>query len=342
MEGINEPAVSNWISSKLPYLAPPFSYELIAGGRSNLTYALSDSAGAKIVLRRPPASHVLPTAHDMTREFRIISALHPTGYPVAVPLALCADASVNDYPFYLMSYVEGSILRDPAVLEAKFPDLSSRATIADSLVRTLVKLHSYDIEAIGLADLARQDGYIERQLKRWYGQFRASAGEIDHSVPLVDEMYARLVSNIPPQSRATVVHGDYRLDNTMVTNDGTIAAVLDWEICTLGDPLADIGLLLVYWTDPDDENIPLSAITAQPGFPRRAEIAQKYADLTGVDLSSINYYVSFGFWKLACILEGVYSRYLQGARGGDRSEVTNYSTQGHLLAQSSMRALERL
>ncbi len=339
MEGINEPAVSNWIHSKLPHLIPPFEYQLIAGGRSNLTFAVLDKAGSKIVLRRPPVSHVLPTAHDMTREFRIISALYPAGYQVAQPLAICDDATVNDYPFYLMSFVDGSILKDPAVLEAKFPAPHTRANIAHSLVETLAKLHNYEIDEIGLGNLARREGYVERQLKRWYTQFRSSAEEISDSVPLVDEMYNRLSGSIPPQGRATVVHGDYRLDNTMVADDGTIAAVLDWEICTLGDPLADIGLLLVYWTDPDDENVPLSSVTAMDGFPRRADVARLYTELTGADLELINYYVSFGFWKLACILEGVYSRYLQGARGGDRSAVADYSNQVHLLAESSKRAL---
>ncbi|MDA8117020.1 MAG: phosphotransferase family protein [Actinomycetota bacterium] len=341
MEGIREPQTSLWISEQLPDLQPPFSYELIAGGRSNLTFAVDDANGQRIVLRRPPVSHVLPTAHDMRREYRIISALHPLGFPVATPLAICMEPEVNDYPFYLMSYVRGSILRDPELTQAHFPDPPMRRQIAENLVSTLVTLHGYDVEKIGLADLARHDGYIERQLRRWYTQFQASSAEIDHRVPLVDEMFAKLSERIPAQQRTSVVHADYRLDNTMVADDGSIAAVLDWELCTLGDPLADIGTLLVYWTDPEDANVPLSAVTALPGFPRRAEVAEMYAEAAGVDLGRINYFMAFAYWRLACILEGVYSRYVQGARGGDRSSITDYARQVELLAESSREALSR-
>lgn len=341
MEGINEPAVTNWIKSALPDFESPYNYELIAGGRSNLTFAVTGATGKKIVLRRPPVSHVLPTAHDMEREFRIISALKPVGFEVATPLAVCHDKEVNDYPFYLMSFVDGYILKEPELLLEKFPNPNDRKTISESVVDTLVKLHSFDIDEIGLGDLARKEGYIERQLKRWYSQFRSSASEIDHRVPEVDEMFTRLSATVPEQKRTAIVHGDYRLDNTAVGQDGKIAAVLDWEICTLGDPLADIGLLLVYWTEPSDNNPPLSSVTSLDGFYTRAEIAQRYANAAKVDLGLINYYVSFGYWKLACILEGVYSRYVQGARGGDRSEITDYAKQVMLLAQSSFAALEK-
>ena len=340
MEGIKEPEVSDWIKSALGWLAPPFNYELITGGRSNLTYTVRDAAGATIVLRRPPISHILPTAHDMEREYRVISALHPVNYPVATPLALCVDPTINDQPFYLMSFVAGSILNDPEIVDAKFPTINQRRQIGESLVETLVELHSYDVGAIGLSDFARPDGYIERQLKRWYGQFQASATEIGHSVALVEEMYNKLRKQIPVQKRVAVVHGDYRLDNTVVADDGSISAVLDWEISTLGDPLADIGTLLVYWTEPQDANPPLASVTQMPGFLTRKEIASAYSELAGVDLELISYYVSFGYWKLACILEGVYSRYDQGAHGGDRSEVGNYLEQVRLLAEASERALQ--
>ena len=336
---INEDAVSRWMAATVG-AREPLSFTLIAGGRSNLTYRVSDASGRDFALRRPPTSHVLPTAHDMSREYRILAALAPLGLPVPTPLALCTDVEVNGPAFYVMEFVDGAILRTRADAEATF-DVATRARIGDELATTLARLHTVDIDEAGLADLARHDGYIERQLRRWYTQFQASSSEIDHRVPLVDEMFAKLSERIPAQQRTSVVHADYRLDNTMVADDGSIAAVLDWELCTLGDPLADIGTLLVYWTDPEDTNVPLSAVTALPGFPRRAEVAEMYAEAAGVDLGQINYFMAFAYWRLACILEGVYSRYVQGARGGDRSSITQYARQVELLAESSREALNR-
>src|SRR5688500_15973630 len=238
IEGINEPAVSEWFEANVPGATGPFTFELIAGGRSNLTFTVTDAAGNDFVLRRPPLGHVLATAHDMGREHRIISALGPTPVPVAPALAFCDDEAVNGAPFYVMGYVDGLVLRDAAIAE-KVLDVEQRRTAGESLVAVMAKIHAVDPDTVGRGDLGRKEGYIERQLKRWHRQWEQSK---TRELPLVDDVHDRLLTNVPEQGPATIVHGDYRLDNTMLERDGHVKAVLDWEICTLGDPLADVGL----------------------------------------------------------------------------------------------------
>lgn len=331
VEGIDSPSVSVWLEDNIPGAAGPFSFELIAGGRSNLTYRVRGAGGWDGVLRRPPTSHVLPTAHDMGREHRIIAALGPAGLPVAPALGYCADPAVTGQPFYVMGYVEGHVLRDVAAAKAFTEPQRRRAS--ESLVDVLAAIHAVDVDAVGLGDLGRRDGYIARQLKRWYGQYRQSAEQVGADVPLVDEVHATLESRIPPQESASIVHGDYRLDNTMLGDDGSVKAVLDWEICTLGDPLADVGLLMVYWTEPEDHAPALLvAPTALPGFLSRQEIRSRYAERSGRDVGDLDYYVAFGYWKLACIIEGVYARYAGGAMGGDRTNFEAFRDQVETLA----------
>ncbi len=341
IEGINEDRVTAWFVDNIPGVTPPLSFELIAGGRSNLTFRVTDQTGHDYVLRRPPTSHVLPTAHDMGREHRIIAALGPAGLPVAPALGFCGDESVNGRPFYVMGYVPGHILRDTEQT-AKVLDEAGRRRASESLADTLADIHAVDVDAVGLGDLGRKDGYIARQLKRWYSQFQSSAEMVGHELPLIDEMHGALAAHIPSQGPAAIVHGDYRLDNTMLGDDGSVRAVLDWEICTLGDPLADIGLLMVYWSEPSDEYAPLGAApTTLPGFYSRAEMQARYAARSGRDLSDLPFYVAFGYWKLACILEGVYARYAGGARGGDRTDHTAFAGQVNRLAEAARDALKR-
>jgi aminoglycoside phosphotransferase (APT) family kinase protein len=340
--GIDVANVSAWFKDNIPGAEPQLTFDLIAGGRSNLTFRVTDSAGHDYCLRRPPTSHVLPTAHDMTREYRLIHALGPTPVPVADAIALCTDESVNEKPFYVMAYVEGHVLRDAATAEKVF-DEQQRRTAGEDLIDVLADLHAVDVDAVGLGDLGRREGYIARQLKRWYSQFQQSAALGNRSVPLVDEMHEFLSARIPEQGPAAIVHGDYRLDNTMFGDDGKVKAVLDWEICTLGDPLADVGLLMVYWTDPGGDDVLLSmAPTTLPGFPSKADLRARYAARSGRDVSDVDFYVSFGYWKLACILEGVYSRYAAGAGGGDRSGFEGMGEQVARLAEASKAAAERL
>jgi aminoglycoside phosphotransferase (APT) family kinase protein len=314
-DGIEVPKVSEWLAGNIPGAAPPFSFTLIAGGHSNLTYRVQGASGAPVVLRRPPLGHVLATAHDMGREHRIISALGPTPVPVPPALGYCDDPDVNGAPFYVMGYVEGLVLRDRDQVEASLP-IEARAAAGESIVETLAAIHAVDPVAVGLGDLGRHEGYIARQLKRWYGQWNQSK---TRELPEVDAVHDELSARIPEQGPACIVHGDYRLDNTMLGPDGQVRAVLDWEICTLGDPLADVGMLYVYWTGPGDrETAWAGTATTAPGFPDRDDMMARYAKLAGRDLSDLSFYVAFAFWKLACILEGVYARYLGGAMGAGR------------------------
>jgi aminoglycoside phosphotransferase (APT) family kinase protein len=337
IEGVDADAVTSWFEKHVEGVQPPLTFDLIAGGRSNLTFRVDDSAGGSWVLRRPPLGSILPTAHDMSREYRVISALGPTPVPVPPAFGLCQDESVNDKPFYVMGYVEGHILRDAHTTEQVLGE-KERRTAGESLVEVLAEIHTVDVDAVGLGDFGRREGYIERQLKRWHTQFEKSK---TREIPAVDEVYDELLRTVPEQGPATIVHGDYRLDNTMLGPDGRVRAVLDWEICTLGDPLADVGLLCVYWADPGDElSALLSAPTSLPGFPRRAEIASRYAERSGRDLSRLDYYVAFGYWKLACILEGVYARYAAGHGAGDKSAFEGFADHVVLLAEIAKHAVE--
>lgn len=338
IEGIAIGPVSDWFDANIAGAKGPYDFELIAGGRSNLTFRVTDSNGKPYVLRRPPTSHVLPSAHDMGREHRIVKALGPTKVPVAPALGYCDDEAVNGRPFYVMGFVDGHIIRDAKTAE-KYYTPEQRRIAADDLIDVLVALHDVDVDAVGLGDLGRRDGYIERQLKRWYGQFQQSAATQDRKVPVVDEVHSFLSARIPEQGRASIVHGDYRLDNTMISEEGKVAAVLDWEICTLGDPLADLGLLMVYWNEPGDPNVLLGVSpTTAPGFPGRAELRRRYAEGSGRDVSALDFYIAFGYWKLACILEGVYARYAGGAMGGDRSGFEGFAAQVQSLGEAAREA----
>ena len=339
MDGIDVPKVTAWFERHIDGAQGPLDFVLIAGGRSNLTFKVTDANGTNYVLRRPPLGHVLATAHDMGREHRIISALQPTPVPVAPALGFCEDTDVNGAPFYVMGFVDGVIVRDLASAKALEPE--ARAKAGEHLVDVLVDIHDINPDDVGLGDLGRKDGYIARQLKRWYGQFNQSKLR---EVPLVDEMHDFLAARIPEQQGAAIVHGDYRLDNCMLRTDGEVAAVLDWELCTLGDPLADLGLLMVYWNDPDDTTQALagSGATAAPGFPNREALRARYAARSSRDLSDLDYYVAFGYWKLACILDGVYTRYVKGAMGNDGGGWEAFGESVVRLAETSKAAASTL
>jgi len=317
------PRLVGWIGGSLG--GEPAELEdiqLIAGGRSNLTYRLTISGpgGERVlVLRRPPLGHVLPTAHDMSREYRVLSALAGTDVPVAGPVAFCADADVIGAPFYLMEYVPGVVLRSrrdtAALTEQQNADLSER------LADMLAAIHGVDTEAVGLSGLGRGAGYLTRQLARWQRQWELSNRR---EVPGYDDLVARLTATLPPEGETTLVHGDFRLDNVLVSLSPRprISAVVDWEMATLGDPLADLGLTLVYWADPGEEGGfgPRADGTTSPGFLTRAGFAAGYARRTGRDISRIGYYMAFGYFKLAVVLEGIYARYLQHQTVGEGFE----------------------
>ena len=279
---------------------------MFAGGRSNLTYAVTDGE-SRWVLRRPPLGHVLPTAHDMAREFRVLDALSGVGFPVPRPIRLCTDPEVIGAPFYLMEHVDGQIYRD-------ISGISDVRQLIFTLVDTLADLHALDPTAIGLGDFGRPEGFNERQVRRWKKQLDASRSR---EVPGIEELHARLAVDIPAGD-AAVVHGDYRLDNVLIGPDMTVRAVLDWEMSTLGDPLSDVALMLVYAGRPllmQDER-PQAPIDV-PGHPTLDEMSARYAERSKRDVGDLHWYVAFAAFKLAVILEGVHYRYVQGQTVGE-------------------------
>lgn len=336
--GIDVERVTAWLTRHIDGAVAPFEFDAITGGHSNLTITVTGSDDRRFVLRRPPLGHVLASAHDMEREHRIISGLQTSAVPVPPIAGLCTDDDVNGAPFYVMEFVDGHVLRDVDLAGATL-DEAARANASRSLVDTMATIHDVDLESAGLHELGRHEGYIARQLKRWYSQWNQGK---TRELAAVDSVHDRLLERIPEQGPATIVHGDYRLDNCMVDDAGEVVSVLDWEICTLGDPLADLGLLQVYWTGPDDEaSAWTGSATTLPGFWNREQLAERYAEVSGRDISELDFYVAFAYWKLACILEGVYSRYLGGALGDqDPDALHAFKTQVDNAAAQAERCVE--
>ncbi len=338
-EGIDRPRMETWFAENIPRAEPPLAFERISGGRSNLTYAVSDGAGHRWALRRPPLGKRLASAHDMTREHRIISALQRTPVPVPPAAGLCEDDSVNGAPFYVMDFVEGPILRSRSEAEAEFGE-AERSAIGERVVDTLVAIHAVDPDSAGLGTLGKKQDYVARQLHRWHGQWEKSKTD---DVALVDDVHGRLSKRIPEQGPATIVHGDYRLDNMILSASGEVAAVVDWELCTLGDPLADVGMLLVYWSEPGDELMPLfEAPTTATGFASREGVRERYARLSGRDLSEIDFYVALAWWKLAIILQGVYARFSAGQYGEADERIEEFARIVGRIANAADEAERRL
>lgn len=291
---------------------------LISGGKSNLTYRVASDAG-EVILRRPPLGHTLPTAHDMAREHRVLAALQDTAVPVPRVLHLDAPDGPLEAPFYVMERVVGHVCRN--ALPAGYAEIAdARAGIGAALVDTLAALHTVDPAAVGLADFGRPAGFMERQLRRWWEQWeRSSTAEL----PALDALRDDLARSLPAAGAAAIVHGDYRLDNTVLhpTRPGAIVAVLDWEMSTLGDPLADLGALLAYWSEDADDPVLEAArivppVTAAAGFPTRAEVIERYAARTGFDVGDIGWYQGFAFFKLAVVCQGIAARAAGGAMLG--------------------------
>ncbi len=335
--GIRRESVVRFFRERVPGADAALSFELISGGRSNLTY-LVRGGGREWVLRRPPLGHVLPTAHDMAREFRVLSGIAMTDVPAPRPIALCEDASVNDYPFYVMTYTPGVVLQDsvpPGFAEAP----EDRRRISEALVRTLVDLHAVDYATVGLGDFGRPEGYLERQVRRWSQQWE---GNRTSEVPEIDELIRRLGRALPKSPAPTIVHGDYRLGNMALDpgDPGHIVAIFDWEMATLGDPLADLGYTLIYWTEPGEGTGPgatggMLPITAQPGFLRRADLVRDYAKRSGRDIEAIDFYQVLALYKLAVISEGIYKRFRLGQTLGKGFEGMARSAPG--LASRALR-----
>lgn len=308
MEGINESRVTRWLAERMDGLQPPLEFSLIAGGHSNLTYRFSDCAGSAWVLRRPPLGHVLESAHDMGREHKIIDGLRQSGVPVPAAVGLCRNTDVNGAPFYVMAFVDGAVLHD-AEASRRLGEPERFATGMHA-IEVLARLHRLEPDDVGLGDLGRREAYLARQLKRWKRQWEASK---THEIPEMEEIARILEETMPDQVGSAIVHGDYRLGN-MIVGGGRVRAVLDWELCTLGDPLADVGYLLNSWIGAD-EDPEAEVATAAGGFPSREAIGDRYTQLTGRSLEGIGYYRAFSHWRLAAIGQGVYKRYLVGAMG---------------------------
>lgn len=336
MKGIQQERVEAFFAEHVEGMEPPLRFELITGGRSNLTFLVDDAKGRRCVLRRPPLGAVLATAHDMAREHRILSGLQETDVPVPRTLALCSDETVNDAPFYVMSYVEGDVLVTPDMTAERLPE-SKRHPLGMHVVEVLAHLHRIEPDDVGLGDLGRREAYLTRQLKRWMTQWEKSK---TRELPAMEEAHALLEERMPEQRSTSIVHGDYRLGNFLTDCEaGRIAAVLDWELCTLGDPMADVGYLMNDWNGPGDSQLSASgtsqSATTCGGFPEREEMLARYEELTGTSTKGVDYYRAFQYWRLAAIVEGVLARYKKGVMG-DAVDVSVFQAQVDNLAKAAL------
>ena len=304
--GIDVDAVGAWLGTNVPGLEPPFAFTRIGDGQSNLTFRVEDAHGRRVVVRRPPLGEILASAHDVVREHRILTALHPTGFPVPHTLGLCEDSSVTGAPFYAMEHCDG--------IAAEGLEGASRAAAGGHIAATLAELHAVDLVGIGLGDFRRPESLISRQLRRWRRQWEASkTRELDD----VEDVAAWLEARMPVEQETVLLHGDYHLHNFVFGPDGRLRAVLDWELCTAGDPLADVGQMVAYWNElRSPEGFFREPVAAAEGFPDAATLAGLYADAAGRDLAALAYWVAFAYWKIAIIVEGVYRRWLNDPQNG--------------------------
>lgn len=327
--GLDTERVSAWLADA-PGLVPPFTYTRIGNGQSNLTYRVETADGTRAVLRRPPLGAVLESAHDMAREHRIITGMSSVGAPVPRTLALCEDPTVTGAPFYVMELVDGAVVFDEDDALA-LPE-SARHVAGLELGRTLARLQAADLTQAGLGDLVRRTPYAARQLRRWHGQWEASR---TRDLPLVDDLAQRLTAAMPPEEEQVLVHGDFRLDNLILRGDGMVLAVLDWELCSAGDPLADVGLALAYWDEAGrSDGLFGHAVTCLPGFPSRDEIIATYAYASGRSVEHLPYFISFAYWKIAVIAEGVHRRWVDNPVNGAESASGVGATVPHLVQRA--------
>jgi len=341
-EGYDVQAVESWIRDHVDSLEPPFKWIRLEGGHSNLTFKLIDSQGREAVIRRPPQGQLLPKAHDMSREWALISALGQTPVPVPAALGFCESPDVTGAWFYVMGCINGRPLYTNEDTESWVPE-DKRLTMANSFVDVLADLHDVDPIAVGLGDLGKHDSYVARQLRTWYRSWNASIEGAEYDDPRAHELQQFFLDNLPDQGPIRVVHGDYGPHNCLIGPDSTVAAVVDWEISTLGDPLADLAYALNFFPDPTDA-IPIApeAATAVPGFPTRMQMAERYAERTRRDLSKIDYYFGFNRWKSACIVHGVYARYMQGQKSSEGVDLPHMKTRIEGALTMAEQAVSRL
>jgi len=333
--GLSPEAVSAWLTDNVDHVSGAVSFERIAGGRSNLTYQARDEAGSRWVLRRAPLGMGASRSHDVLREADVLRRLSVTDVKVPVVAGSCDDSNLTGAPFYVMEFIDGIILRDPATVEASVP-VDKRPAFARSLVTTLAELHSVDPREIGWAALADRGDYISRQLNRWSTNWAADRVRV---LDDIGRAHDRLRERMPKQGAPGIVHGDYRIDNCVYAPDGTIRAVLDWELTTVGDPLADLGQLLTYWTEPDDEVRALeNPPTLASGFPTRDELVEMYVDASPTEKTpDIRFHVAYNWWKVACIVENVYTRMSRGAMGASDRTPESFAAQAERIAAQAWR-----
>lgn len=340
--GYDIPNVENWIEHNIKSLKPPLTWKRLEGGHSNLTCMIEDAGGNKAVIRRPPLGELLPKAHDMSREWKLISALAPTSVPVPEALGFCGDSTVTGAWFYVMGYIQGNPLYTSDQTQHWVP-IHQRTKLAHSFIDVLANIHAVDPDAVGLGDLGKRDSYVGRQLRTWYQSWTSSAEPAKFDDPRSHTLQNFFLENLPVQGPARIVHGDYGFHNTLTGSDCTIVAVLDWEISTLGDPLADLAYALNWWPDPADEVMPdPKAATSVPGFPTRRELAARYAAGTGRDLSNLDYYIGFNRWKTAAILHGVYARYATGKKSAEGVDLGEMRSRIERNLQLAVEAVARL
>jgi aminoglycoside phosphotransferase (APT) family kinase protein len=337
LRGLDLDAFGRWAQPQGLDLQPPLTASLVAGGHSCLTYVVTDGGGRRVVVRRPPLGNVLESAHNVVREHRIVHALQHTDVPVAPTLGVCDDTDVIGAPFFVMDHVDGGVLHSIDDVDRVAPRTDQRMQAGRTLVRALAALHQVDIDDVGLGDLSRRTGYLDRQLRRWQQQWEASR---TRDLPEMDRLYDWLIEHRPdPSPETRIVHGDFRLGNAILNPDGSVAAMLDWELCTLGEPMADLAYLMRSWVAPDEPASPhLEPPTRAGGFPSREELVAEYAAATGRSVTDLDYWMAFNAWRSAAIAEGVLRRYLDGAMGTHDADTDAFKRGVEISAAAGMRS----
>lgn len=332
LPGLNQDALTRWLVEQVPAMTPPITFSLVAGGRSNLTYRLTDANGQRWVLRRPPLGHESGTAHNVLREAFVLSAFADTDVPVPRVDARCDDTTVTGAPFYLMGFVDGFPLETAADAERITPERRRDAGFA--MVDALAAIHRVDVDNTDLQTLARPGSFVQRQLRRWRAQFHAVT---TRSIPMIDEVADRLAAKAPEDEHRGFVHGDFRAGNLLFDPAGRVRAVLDWELCTVGDVRADLGWLISSWTSD-------TALWWKPspgdGFPTADELLTRYQEASGRAVPDVHYFEGFALWRLACIAEGVYTRFSGDAMAGQEIDVDTLGQRVINLVEAAHRTLD--
>lgn len=342
IEGIRQLEIEEWIGKHTDRVTPPFEWTRLTGGTSNLTYVIQDEEGRRAVVRRPPTGKLLPKAHDMEREYKILEGLAPTAVPVAIPYAVCRDAEVTGAPFYVMEFCDAEAPNVPFGALRDWP-MSVRPGIGLAMVDALAELHALEPADIALADLGRSEGYVSRQLNRWFDSWQRSHEAAEIEIPGLATSFETLSQHIPEQGPARVCHGDFAAHNILVTDDGTVLAIMDWEISTLGDPLADFTYFLGSWGPRTSLLESADAFLDErpgSGHASRRELVAHYERRTGLTASNLWFYLAFNKFKSACITQGVYARFQGGVRGTQGTDVDAMRKSVFVMAEATERMID--